>query len=453
MNSITVGDVTLQYEDTFINEEILLLGTKRIVVPDVPWDYPFWIHPQFLASCQESGIPMETDGDLAAFFEMFEDEKSHVKDYTKERFRNTAVNTMRYHDSNADYDAMSIDLRSWEPRDPEAKLYSLRASNSTSFNAVSDRLSKALKLTVQRVFEYNSYRTIRYSERTGCEQDRYPHWYYRVHNWSWEPPEQVFLATKRDARSSMFFGMELEVSTSLSVAEIQAIVTEFEPKQEPFFFFKDDTSISGRFDNLVEIVTHPMTPRRARIEWRKFFTKMEKVAYFMETTVDELFDTSTNLNNGLHIHLSNDGFDSIGHMRRFQTAWNFWDRAAQEFYKNVGKRQFIPDSSNYYHIHPDLAGRTLAFRLKNGVARSSRHDNQRRHAVCHQNPMTTELRIFQGIFDKRHVLACIEVTLASLEFTRQCPLSKYNRHFISRFKDWTMNQQGYKYAKEVLACA
>jgi hypothetical protein len=287
----------------------------------------------------------------------------------------------------------------------------------------------------------------------GC-----PDWMTRMQNWSWVPPEFPMLQHKRDCRPSLFFGMEIEISTKLSCLELQYIATQVEPKQEGFFYFKSDSSITGRYNdyNPVEIVTVPMTPRYAKQAWRIFFNKIENLCAAKGMQVPEVIDTNTDLNNGLHIHLSKNAFQTGvhnlgGHKNRFIAAWNLWDSQSQEFYRAIGKRRLSPKNSDYYHLHPDMDGRTLARRLLRGVAISSR-DSRARHSTCHESRMTVELRIFQGIWDISHVLACIEITLATFEFTSQVPLTKLNRMFSEKFRTWIDNQSGYKYAKEAIQC-
>ena len=138
--------------------------------------------------------------------------------------------------------------------------------------------------------------------------------------------------------NSVMFGMELEVCTRLGTAEIQRIVTDVEPKQEPFFIFKQDSSISGRFRNKVEIVTVPSTPRYLRKHWKIFFQKLEKLCAAKNMELQDVFDTSTNLSNGLHIHVSRESFTDKAHYNKFMTAWNQWQKPVVNLFNTVSQR-------------------------------------------------------------------------------------------------------------------
>ena len=290
------------------------------------------------------------------------------------------------------------------------------------------------------------------------ELDTCPEWMQREMNWSFVPEELLFLKTKRCLPNEpLFFGMELEASTKLSRQEIQYIVTKVEPEQEAFFFFKSDSSISGRYDVLTEIVTMPMTVRYAKRAWSLFFRKLEQLAAAKGKEVKDYFDVSTELTNGLHIHLSKAGFDAgeyslESHKKRFVTAWNLWDRESQEFYQKISKRRELPRNSTYFHTHPRMDGYTLARRLSRGTGITTRNDGEMRHSTCHETSKTVELRVFQGVFDLNHILACIDVTKATFDFARECPISKFNRHYTSKFKHWLSCQPGFKHAKEAVKC-
>ena len=134
-----------------------------------------------------------------------------------------------------------------------------------------------------------------------------------------------------DNQEADMFGVELEFSSSVSVKELQYIVTDVEPKQRPFFIFKHDGSVTGRFQHKVELVTVPCTARYLRQEFKKFFKKLETLCAVKGRPLSDYFDTSFNLNNGIHIHVSRSSFVSDVHRRKFTSALQLQDKVSYDF--------------------------------------------------------------------------------------------------------------------------
>lgn len=275
-----------------------------------------------------------------------------------------------------------------------------------------------------------------------------PSEFYRVMNYTFSP-ELVFLSAPKE-RTEMYVGMELEVSTKLSAYELQHIVTQVHPQQEVFFYMKSDTSITGRYHHRYEIVTRPITPRRLRKELRILFTKLGKLCDAKGYDLKDVFDTATDLSNGIHFHVNKRAFvqntsTDKKHMRRFLAAFNQWDRGFQQWIQRITKRPVPLDRSEYCYVHPGLDGYTIARRLRRGPA------GRDRHAACHDAGNTIEVRVWQGIVDLHHILACLELTVAMFEFTVYVPRTSYGtRRFIQSFNDYVLKARGFRYAKEVL---
>lgn len=291
-----------------------------------------------------------------------------------------------------------------------------------------------------------------------------PRFWLQRNNYTFRP-EYEHLTLDGDL-SHILFGMELEISTRLSMAELQYIVTCVEPKQRPFFYGKSDSSITGRYrDNLIELVTMPCSPRFLKKNWSTFFKKL--MALVPEGhTLGDYFDLSPNLNNGLHIHVSNDafiGFDTNRgrnttgrqkslHHGRFMTALNQWTPEFQDWLQRITRRPRRPSDNEYCHVHRSFDGYTLARRIRRGTEGNSVPSD--RHAACHTNGVTTEVRVWQGIFNIEHILSCIELTLAMINFTAYGNSRVNSMNFRVMFHDYVEKQQGYNYAKEVLrSCA
>jgi hypothetical protein len=260
-----------------------------------------------------------------------------------------------------------------------------------------------------------------------------------------------FRTTPKDTPEEVMFGMELEISTRLSCEEIQYIVTDVEPKQEPFFIFKHDGSVTGMYDNKIEIVTVPCTPRYLRREWKTFFTKLEKLCAAKGQPIENYFDVCDSLNNGLHIHVSKESFYDDSHMRKFLALWNRTDTSLMSF---INRLTFRP--RNYWengYCQPDtrVQGQLVSRILK------GRHRFQHRGS-CHEiKSATVEVRVFQGIFDLKHIRRSIDLVDAVFRFTNNTGLrsifGKTTIPFESEFTKFVFSQPGLvNLKKELKAC-
>lgn len=243
--------------------------------------------------------------------------------------------------------------------------------------------------------------------------------------------------------SNTMFGMELEVCTKLTTVEIQKIVTKVEPKQEPFFIFKQDSSITGKYPNLLELVTVPCTPRYLRKNWKIFFQKLEKLCREQNMQIDDVFDTSKNLNNGLHIHVSNESFNDKPHYKKFLTAWNQWNRSVVNLFNTVADRPTDYTKVRYCKVNHEYDGKILARRLK-GLTQSDRM------TVAHSlSGKTIEVRVYQGIFDIKHIMRCISFTEAMFEFCSIMGYSDFDKKFVKSMSDFVRSERKYASLYEV----
>lgn len=233
------------------------------------------------------------------------------------------------------------------------------------------------------------------------------------------------------------FGLELEICTKLSRREIQAIVTEVEPKQEPFFIFKQDSSISGKYPNKLELVTVPCTPKYLRTHWKIFFKKLQSLCEAKGMTLDDVVDTNENLTNGLHIHVSKKHFINKGHFNKFLTAWNQWDKSATSLFNTVSSRPSHYLDNPYCRINYAYDGKTLARRLK-GL------QSDDRMSVAHNRTgSTVEVRVYQGIFNLAHIMKCISFTEAMFEFTQDIGYSSFDRRFFPSISKFILGNRKY----------
>lgn len=264
----------------------------------------------------------------------------------------------------------------------------------------------------------------------------------KLHNYSFkmEPEAFGFFRTlSRESKNEVTqYGMEVEVSTKLSTKEIQRIVCEVEPVQEPFFIFKSDSSVSGCYRNKIEIVTVPCSRRYLRQNWKIFFEKLQTLCAKRDMNISDVFDCSDDLNNGIHIHVSRSHFLSHFHSRKFVAAWNQWDKTSVDHFTEVSRRKDYR-GNQYCQIDRNYEGYTLARRLKRTIHTSGR-------SVCHfSSGPTVEVRLFQGIFDVDHIIRCLDHVDAIFEFTDRIGVRCFGRSFIENFKEYVIKND-HKYS-------
>ena len=313
---------------------------------------------------------------------------------------------------------------------------------------------------------YNtSFRNIYFREKvtttsSDCESTRVSTIWNKHHNYSFQMNKDDFNWFRSVSKESgTFFGMELEMSTSLSTVEIQAIVTEMEPKQEPFFIFKQDSSISGRFHNSLELVTVPCTPKYLRTHWKIFFKKLEKLTRAQNKTIGDFFDVSESLSNGIHIHVDKGSFTDKFHTSKFLTAWHQWDDDSTGIISDVACRPQKYYENNYCVISSKYKNTSASTaRTPSSIPKFVRQRAQRslarrlkgikvdeRQSVAHDSSSNTiEVRVYQGIVDIKHIMRCISFTEAMFEYTESIGLSGFDSNFAPTFTKFIKNDRKYK---------
>ena len=284
------------------------------------------------------------------------------------------------------------------------------------------------------------------------------HW-RKVHNYTYRTERTLhnwFRSVSKE--NNTHFGMELEVSTKLGAEEIQHIVTNVEPKQEPFFIFKRDGSITGKYKNSLELVTVPCTPRYLRKNWKIFFQKLDMLTSQRGKKIKDYFDVSPDLNNGLHIHVSKDSFNYTGgsHASKFLTAWHQWDKDAVSIISDAACRPNGYEEHGYCRIYTPY--KATKSKTRTGISKFERASYQRslakrlkgirvaeRGTVAHDgNSATIEVRVFQGIFDLQHVIRSISFTEAMFEYSLNVGYSGFDDNFASSFLSFIQKQPKFK---------
>jgi hypothetical protein len=264
-----------------------------------------------------------------------------------------------------------------------------------------------------------------------------------VMNYTYKP-EYKFMSMPKE-NTQCYFGLELEVNSKVPWSDIHRAMTSMVPVQEAFIFAKQDGSITGQFNNCYEIVSHPMTPRRMRIEFTTLFKKLERLVADNGLEWKQVFDMET-MSTGIHVHVSKGSFTPLSrtHKKKFMMLWNNSSPAISDFTAKLACRtlkgnSYVKPASNY-------AGRSLAWMLKEGK-------NSERHSSCNETPSTVEVRAFRGQPSLASVRHAIDTTEAMLRFTEQMPNSQLNRHFPHHFKAWLgkQNKNSYRNLKMTLA--
>lgn len=370
-----------------------------------------------------------------------------------------------------DYLVDTLTLHNVLRYDPERGFYGLNGYQEVPLVPIDSRDDASVCVLLSHLDGSNSKMVIRsgsglFAENEDCfyptfgavavfELDDVPSDHQSVKNYSYRPEFKTMRHHRDRPDEPLLFGMELEVSTRLSAKELQYIVTKVEPKQEYFFFFKSDSSISGSMRNKYEIVTHPMTPRRMKQEWKTLFKKLQDLCTRKDMCLSDVFDTSSNLTNGLHIHVNKQAFiqhtyRDKGHVNRFLTAFNQWNKGYLDFLQSISLRPEPIHQNRYCKVHPGFDGYKLARRISKGC-----RDSHDRHSMAHETDYTVEVRVFYGLVDLQHILSCIDIVRAMFEYSYNVPLSQFDKpSFVENFKEWVMKSNRFRHAKEVIiACA
>lgn len=274
-----------------------------------------------------------------------------------------------------------------------------------------------------------------------------PNWMHELQGYKFTPKEWKYMRD-RDV-SELTFGVEIEVLSSLSRFDLQYLVTNVEPRQEPFFYFKHDGSITSGtgsdYSGLepYEIVTMPCSYRFLSQNLRILFKKIEDHVPGGKA----VFKTPESC--GVHIHVGRDSFFSDLHKRKFVAIWNQYDSLNSGFIQKLGKRKF----NNYCKPAELHEGRTLARRLSIGNMAPGHSGGK--YSSCRETGGTVEVRVFKGGFDFDHIMYCLEAVHAMHCYAHKSPISTIStRNFIPDFTGWVQDERRYRRLKENLTqCA
>jgi len=272
--------------------------------------------------------------------------------------------------------------------------------------------------------------------------DGVPQYFKVKNNYKFTPENLEFLSEEGIRGNEMFFGMEVEMATDLPLDEIQRVVTQVEPVQRPFFYFKHDGSIDVIDEVMemdgwqnIELVTLPCNVRYLRKNFRVLFEKLKKLDY------QHRFDWNSSC--GIHLHLSSNAFFEGLHKKKFVTFFNQYERSGKALVQKLGKRRF----TTYCKNNVGSEGVSLARRLQKGVY-SSGYNNDK-YSACRETDQTVEVRIFKSGFEYEHITYCIEAMQAMFDYCRKVPLRTIGSPYVSSdFTSWLFSQPKYKTLKK-----
>jgi len=202
--------------------------------------------------------------------------------------------------------------------------------------------------------------------------------------------------------------IEVEVDHGHSVGQAAGFAAD---KLGELGYLKEDSSLGRGF----EIVTHPMT----------YAWAMEHFPWDMLPGLVDQGCFVNEYNNGLHVHVSRDGFASPQHRYRWM----------KFVYRN--KRQVIALARRESHNYAAFDEHERR-RVKDLVKGPHQHYGNRYAAINPQNADTFELRMFASSLVVEEVKAAFGFAHASVEYTRQlsyCDITKGGWAW-GAFTDW-----------------
>lgn len=315
--------------------------------------------------------------------------------------------------------------------EPEEQPTALAISGEVTYNFVSE--GPVFRLKVRQDFVHNN-------------QDDL----HRVLSYNFSPrfdTQGGFTFHKDRKDVGPHYGVEIEVSSRINPNELQRIVTDVEPKQEIFFYFKHDSSIYPYYDYSYEIVTMPCKKKFLIKNLRILFEKLDRLAKDKGSCIGDFFDCNLRYNNGLHIHVEKSAFRSRLVANRFASIWNQWSKSSLDLLNTFSKRPNGIQNQEYCRTHPNMSRRTLSYRIREGAVV---RDSYERRSACREAPNTLEVRIFQGLFDLDHIINSIQVVDAMFYYAHEMSLSSFDMRFADSFKRWIRKRGGYLRVQKML---
>jgi hypothetical protein len=245
----------------------------------------------------------------------------------------------------------------------------------------------------------------------------------KVHQYSYKP-NPIFHGGNDN---NLYMGFELEMSYGDESDNYRSAIPDVLPlEQADVCYLKSDSSIEGWG---YELVTHPHTLgayERANNLWNYIESCRTKGARSWDTT-----------SCGLHVHVSRTAFKSGAHTHRFLSLIY---RNPREMMKLAGRK-----NSRYARFDdvykPDEWG-IPQFNLRDKVHAGG--FTERMSAVNTNNDYTLELRFFRGNMKREGIMSALELSHASVEYTRNMSVSDVKLGMLKWewFADWVATNNG-----------
>lgn len=208
-----------------------------------------------------------------------------------------------------------------------------------------------------------------------------------VHGYNYTP-DPNFLG-----EGPVYLGFELEISTPRGSLDAIASGVNAALNHGDWGYLKEDSSIAGAG---FEIVTHPMSH-----DWSS--------RHFPWDILDDLKRDGCAANpdsNGLHVHVSRDGFSGPAHVLRWlQMFYDSRERVIKIARRNTDEwASWHGSNSDTYNAKRHAKGSTAGHRYS---------------AINVQNRHTFEVRAFGSTLDKTELRAALDLVAASVEYTRE----------------------------------
>jgi hypothetical protein len=233
-----------------------------------------------------------------------------------------------------------------------------------------------------------------------------------LHSWDYKPTP-LFKAKADDPQPKTFYGIEIEMTSDCSPEEMDLIKDL--GRAEELIYPKSDGSVAG-----FELNTHPMTWAWATAE-------------FPFDIVKKLASEGASVNereNGIHVHVSRDGFSSEAHMFRWM---KFVYRNQAHAERIAGRRSDQWAGFRDGHRETQKAHALNQMKLRARTERESRGERYRSRtgidtddtiasrysAINTCNRHTLEVRIFASTTDPSVFRTRVGFVAASVEYTRQ----------------------------------
>lgn len=207
-----------------------------------------------------------------------------------------------------------------------------------------------------------------------------------------------------------YFGFELEMTRQSSGFTVDDAARYLHDRTENFAYMKWDGSVDHGF----ELVTHPHT-----LEAYNARTELWDALDFLRSRGWRSWNSDSSC--GLHIHINNASFSSVGHAMRFlmfvyknrEPLVRFAGRDSH--YARFDFNQFV---QREVHVGwNDDGSAKFAVGTVADVVKKKQVNDSRYLAVNCQNTHTYELRFFRGNMNPNAVRACLEFVAALHEYT------------------------------------